>query len=286
MGKKFTWKHYLMLFGAAIAAALAFYADITGSNWKGLVYAGSCRALLLLLVSVSCLTVTMIDLVSNRLDDWDWAMRDPRRRILMQAVFGVVGVGIVVYGYKWVMLDWLADDVFGIRLGVVPWAMLLVLVCLVNLVMLYLKGVIEFKFNGATPKNAYLNRLLAMDGAVQAKEISYCYHYKHKVNRIRLRGNEQRSDPIIDETLGSMMQQLDPIEFFEARTGIIIHQSAIVDDGRPQPNGNRKLRLVQPYKRLNKKGEVIDVADFDVPKRKVAKFEKWRERYRLHQIGS
>ncbi|MFB2120306.1 hypothetical protein [Parapedobacter sp. 2B3] len=149
-----------------------------------------------------------------------------------------------------------------------------------NLLVMYARGVWEFKYTGATPKNAYLNHLLATDGTVPANQIRFCYHYKHKINRIRLRGGEQRSDPIVDDTFKNMMERLDPEEFMEVRSGLIIHQTAIVDDGRMQRNGNRRVELVEPYEKYDKSGDCSQVKRVDVPKRRVSTFQKWRAAYR------
>lgn len=90
-----------------------------------------------------------------------------------------------------------------------------------------------------------------------------------------MRGGEQRSDPVIDDTFKNMMERLDPEEFMEVRSGLIIHQSAIVDDGRMQRNGNRQVELVDPYEKYDKSGDCLQVKRFDVPKRRVSTFQKW-----------
>ncbi len=269
------------MLGLAFLGALLLYGDGMGLGWA-LIFAHRHYLIVFSVVfAVSLTAVTLVDFATSALNGFGWANRRAARRGWMQLVVGVLGVGILTYGLQWLLFEWLLDGVFRFSPSAFSLVVYLLHMALVNLVVLFIHGILRLKPTGATSKNSYLTHLLTLEGNIPATAVQFCYHHRHKMNRICLRGAVKRSDPVLEHTLDDLEVLLDPVEFMRVAPDLIIHQSAIRDDGVRLPNRNRQVRLVAPYTKIGSDGVEREIVAVSISRRRVSQFVQWREAYRM-----
>lgn len=265
----------------AFLGALLLYGDGMGLRWA-LIFANRHYLIVFSVVfAVSLTAVTLVDFATSALNGFGWANRRAARRGWMQIAVGVVGVGVLTYGLQWLLFEWVLDGVFRFSPNAFFLMVYLLHMALVNLVVLFIHGILRLKPTGATPKSSYLTHLLTLEGSIPAMTVLLCYHHRHKMNRVCLRGSATRSDPVLENTLDELEMLLDPDEFMRVAPDLIIHQSAITDDGVRLPNRNRQVRLVAPYTKIGSDGVAREIAEVSISRRRVSRFDEWRKAYRL-----
>ncbi|WP_257667035.1 hypothetical protein [Parapedobacter tibetensis] len=277
----FSLKHAWVMLALASVGALLLYGNGMGLRWA-LIFTNRHYLIVFSVVfAVSLTAVTLVDFVTSALNGFGWANRRVARRGWMQVAVGVVGVGVLTYGLQWLLFEWLLDGVFRFSPNAFFLMVYLLHMALVNLVVLFIHGILRLKPTGATPKSSYLTHLLTLEGNIPATAIQFCYHHRHKMNRVCLRGSAKRSDPVLENTLDELEKGLDAREFMRIAPDMIIHQSAITDDGVRLPNRNRQVRLVVPYTKVGSDGVEREIAEVSISRRRVSRFDQWRKAYRL-----
>ncbi|SEK80632.1 LytTR family DNA-binding domain-containing protein [Parapedobacter koreensis] len=273
-------KHILVMTGLALVGAVLLYANGMGPQWPLLFSNRHYFSLFILIVGISLAAVSLVDYITGKLNGYAWANTSTSRRFWIQVALGIAGVGTLTYLFEGMVFEWLLNGMFRFSLDVMFALVFLLYMLLVNMAVLFIHGVLRLTPTGATPKNVYLEYLLTLDGKVAATNIRYCYHHKHKMNRVRLRDTVKHADPVMEESLDDAERQLDATEFMRIAPDVIIHQSAIVDGGRRLPNRNRLVRLVEPFDKIDMQGRVRKIGEIAISRRKVKQFDSWREEYR------
>ncbi|MFC3197546.1 hypothetical protein ACFOET_07965 [Parapedobacter deserti] len=277
----FSLKHAWLTLGLSFFGASLLYGDGMGLRWA-LIFANRHYLIVFSVVfAVSFTAVTLVDFATSALNGFGWANRRAARRGWMQVAVGVVGVGILTYGLQWLLFEWVLDGVFRFSPNAFFLMVYLLHMVLVNLVVLFIHGILRLKPTGATPKGSYLTHLLTLEGNIPATAVRFCYHHRHKMNRVCLRDAEKRSDPVLENTLDELEMLLDPDEFMRVAPDLLIHQSAILDDGVRLPNRNRQVRLVMPYTKIGSDGVEREIAEVSISRRRVSRFDQWRKAYRM-----
>ena len=276
----FSLKHIWIILALAFWSALVLFGGGLGFRWELIVVSVNHSLVFFMVFSVSLTMVSLVDVSTELLGRNRWVNHQPLRRGLMQVAVGVVGVGLLSYGIGWVMLRWVLDGVLRFVPDTAFGMVLLMQILLVNLVVMFVHGAVRLKFTGATPKDSYLTHLLTLEGSVPVADIRFCYHHRHKMNRLCLRSPVRRSDPVVEYTLDELEGKLNSDEFMRVAPDLIIHQTAITDDGIRLPNRNRRVRLVVPYTRMRPDGMEVEIQEISISRRRVSQFEQWRKTYR------
>ena len=277
----FSLKDTWVVLALAFWSAMVVYGGGMGFPWRLIFESLNHFLVFAVLFSVFLTAVSLVDVSTTLLGRYEWVNRRPVHRGLMQVVVGVVGVGLLTYGLGWMMLRWGLDGVFRFVPDTFFGMVYLLQILLVNLVVMFIHGVVRLKSTGATPKDSYLTHLLTLEGSVPVADIRFCYHHCHKMNRVCMREPVRRSDPVVGYTLDELETRLDSDEFMRIAPDLIIHQTAIVDDGVRLPNRNHQVRLVAPYTKIGNDGVEREIAEISISRRRVSQFDQWRKAYRL-----